>query len=92
MQTTLSSGFAENEWTQDDLDAEFDLIMSDDALCPCVPAKQKAKLPPAQDTATQDTATQDTATQDTEPQDTATQDTEPQDKERTETQDTAAAR
>jgi len=28
MQTTLSSGFAENEWTQDDLDAEFDLIMS----------------------------------------------------------------
>ena len=56
MQTTLSSGFAENEWTQDDLDAEFDLIMSDDALCPCVPAKQKKPL----NTATQDTATQDT--------------------------------
>ena len=57
MQTTLSSGFAENEWTQDDLDAEFDLIMSDDALCPCVPAKQKAKLPPAlaQEAATQST-------------------------------------
>ena len=72
MQTTLSSGFAENEWTQDDLDAEFDLIMSDDALCPCVPAKQKKPL----NTATQDTDTQDTATQDTATQDTATQDTE----------------
>ena len=67
MQTTLSSGFAENEWTQDDLDAEFDLIMSDDAMCPCVPAKQKKPLNTAtQDTATQDTATQDTATQDAE--------------------------
>ena len=72
MQTTLSSGFSENEWTQDDLDAEFDLIMSDDALCPCVPAKQKKPL----NTATQDTATQDTATQDTATQDTGTQDTE----------------
>jgi hypothetical protein len=41
MQTSLSSGFAYHEWTQDDLDAEFELIMSDDALCPCVLSKPK---------------------------------------------------
>jgi len=55
LQTALSAGFMDADWTQEDLDAELELILSEDALCPAALPRPRqgrvtaGEVPPAQE-------------------------------------------
>jgi hypothetical protein len=46
MQNALSSGWSDAELSQEDLDAELELILSEDALCPTAVARRKPQQQP----------------------------------------------